>query len=197
MIDLEAQLRRIDQELRAIGVAFAVVGGLAVSVRAEPRLTRDADLAVAVNGDEEAEALVRQLSARGYGVVALVEQEATGRLSTVRLGHGAADGVVVDLLFASCGIEPEIVASAEQVTVVSGLALPVASVGHLIAMKLLARDDRRRPLDADDLRSLRAIAHDRDWAVAADAVALIGERGYARGRDLHAALNTLRIDDAY
>lgn len=57
-----------------------------MSVRAEPRLTRDADLAVAVNGDEEAETLVRQLSAREYGVVALVEQEATGRLSTVRLG---------------------------------------------------------------------------------------------------------------
>lgn len=87
---------------------------------------------------------------------------------------------MVDSLFASCGIEPEIVASAEQVAVVSGLVLPVASVGHLIAMTLLARDNRRRPLDADDLRSLRATARDRDWAVAADAVAFVGERGYAR-----------------
>lgn len=197
MIDLEAELRRIDAELRAMGAAFAVVGGLAVSVRAEPRLTRDADLVVAVNGDDEAEAVVRALSARGYRVVALVEQEATGRLSTVRLGHGSVDGVVVDLLFASCGVESEIVAAADQVAVVSGFVLPVASVGHLIAMKLLARDDRRRPLDADDLRSLRAIAQDGDWTVASEAVALIVERGYARGRDLPAALRALRTSGAY
>ncbi|MFN0089736.1 MAG: nucleotidyl transferase AbiEii/AbiGii toxin family protein [Acidimicrobiales bacterium] len=197
MIDLEAQLRRIDAELCAIGAAFAVVGGLAVSVRAEPRLTRDADLAVAVNSDDEAEAVIRALSVRGYRVVALVEQEATGRLATVRLGHGPMDGVVVDLLFASCGIEREIVAAAEQVAVVSGFVLPVASVGHLIAMKLLARDDRARPLDADDLRSLRAIAQHKDWTVASDAVALIVERGYARGRDLRTALEALRADGAY
>lgn len=197
MIDLEVQLRRIDQELRAIGAAFAVVGGLAVSVRAEPRLTRDADLAVAVSGDEEAEDLVRQLLARGYGVVAAAERQATGRLSTVRLGHGSAEGVVVDLLFASCGIEAEIVAAADQVAVVTGLVLPVACVGHLIAMKLLARDDRRRPLDADDLRSLRDMAQDGDWSVAAEAVALITERGYARGRDLRVALTTLHVHGAY
>ncbi len=48
---------------------------------------------------------MRQLLARGYGVVAAVEQEVTGRLSTVRLGHGSTVGVVVDLPFASCGIE--------------------------------------------------------------------------------------------
>jgi hypothetical protein len=83
MIELEAQLRRIDVELRTIGIAFAVVGGLAVSVRAEPRLTRDADLAVAVLDDQQAEELVRLLQQRGYNVVAAVEQAATGRLATV------------------------------------------------------------------------------------------------------------------
>ena len=36
--------------------------------------------------------------------------------------------------------------------------MPVASTGHLIAMKLLARDDRRRPADYDDLRSLAEVA---------------------------------------
>ncbi|MFN0029998.1 MAG: nucleotidyl transferase AbiEii/AbiGii toxin family protein [Acidimicrobiales bacterium] len=197
MIDLEAELRRIDQELRAIGAAFAVVGGLAVSVRAEPRLTRDADLAVAVTGDEQAEAVVRELVARGYVVVAAVEQTATKRLLTIRLGRGPTVGVVVDLLFASCGIEPEIVEAAEPIAVLADLALPVACVGHLIAMKLLARDDRRRPLDADDLRALKEIAHDTDWDVAQVAVDLITSRGYTRGRDLQASLSTLRLSGAY
>jgi hypothetical protein len=37
------------------------VGGLAISVRSDPRLTRDADLAVSVADDQEAEALMRSL----------------------------------------------------------------------------------------------------------------------------------------
>lgn len=197
MIDLEAQLRRIDRELRSLGSPHAVVGGLAVSVRAEPRMTCDADLAVAVADDREAEALVRGLVDRGYAMVAAIEQEATGRLATVRLGHGSASGVVVDLLFASCGIEPEIVAAAEPISVVQGLVLPVATVGHLIVMKLLARDDRRRPIDSDDLRSLRDVALDGDWILARDAARLVSQRGYARGRDLVADVGVLQDRGAY
>jgi hypothetical protein len=105
--------------------------------------------------------------------------------------------VVVDLLFASCGIECEIVAAAETLAIVPDLVLPVASVGHLVAMKLLARDDRRRPLDADDLTALRDVASADDWRVAHQAVELIVERGFARGRDLAAALKSLRVDGAY
>jgi hypothetical protein len=41
----EAALRRIAADLRELGRRFALVGGLAVSARTEPRLTRDADLA--------------------------------------------------------------------------------------------------------------------------------------------------------
>jgi hypothetical protein len=39
--------------VRPADVAVAVVGGIAVSVRAEPRFTRDLDLAVAVENDED------------------------------------------------------------------------------------------------------------------------------------------------
>lgn len=192
-----AELRRIVDSLTSHRRGFALVGGLAVSTRAEPRLTRDADLAVSVADDEDAEALIRSLLAFGYQLVALVEQEATGRLATVRLAPADGGPVVTDLLFASSGIEAEIVAGAELLVIVAGLEVPVASVGHLIAMKLLARDDRRRPADADDLRSLSVIATETDWAVAGDAVALIEARGYARDRDLAAALRKLRADGAY
>jgi hypothetical protein len=92
----EAALRRIVADLLALRRRFALVGGLAVSVRAEPRLTRDADLAVLVTDDRDAEGLVR---ARGWGVVAAVEQNAAGRLATIRLAR-SGDGVrgaVVDL----------------------------------------------------------------------------------------------------
>jgi len=176
---------------------FAIVGGLAVSIRAEPRLTRDSDFAVSVANDAEAEALVRSLAASGYVAIALVEHEAVGRLATARLRADDDGGRIVDLLFASSGIEREVVASATVEPVSTSVSLPVATIGHLIALKLLARDDRRRPQDADDLRALADVALDTDWSVAAESVGLIAERGYARGRDLAASLDVLRTDGAY
>lgn len=71
----------------------ALVDGLAVSARSEPRFTRDVALAVSVGSDADAEALVRRLVGSGYRVAAQIEQEATGRLATVRLLP--IDGAVV------------------------------------------------------------------------------------------------------
>jgi hypothetical protein len=71
---LEDALRQISTHLTEVHLPFALVGGLAVSVHSEPRFTRDADLAVAVTSDAEAEALVRDLRSRGYGIEAIVEQ---------------------------------------------------------------------------------------------------------------------------
>jgi predicted nucleotidyltransferase len=190
---LAARLAATATDLAALEVPFALVGGLAVSVRAEPRFTRDADLAVAVDDDSDAERVIAALRLRGYEVIALVEQLATHRLATVRLeALGDEQRIVTDLLFASSGIEPEIVSAADALAVIPGLVLPVASVGHLIATKLLARDDRRRPADADDLRSLATVASDQDWSEAEDAVALIEHRGFHRNRDLAASLRRLR-----
>ena len=197
MNPLAKSLGRIAGDLEQRGQRFAVVGGLAVSARAEPRLTRDADLVVAAADDASVERLIRDLRAGGYQTDLLVEQEATGRIATVRLTHPLDGGLVVDLLFASSGIEDEIVAHAEELQLTAELALPVASAGHLIATKLLARDDRHRPADADDLRALAEVADDRDWALAQQAVALIAERGYSRGRDLETALQELRSSGAY
>lgn len=86
------------------------------------------------------------------------------------------------------GIEPEVVVAAELLEVFPGGTVPVAQMGHLIALKLLARDDRTRPQDAADLRALRDVAPEAEIARARLAVSLIHQRGYARGRDLAAAL---------
>jgi predicted nucleotidyltransferase len=190
---LEQGLRAVTADVTAAGYGFALVGGLAVSARAEPRLTRDADLAVAVESDESAEALVRELRSRLYEPTAAVQHDVSGRLASVRLERKVNDRVLVtDLLFASCGIEPEIVADAQMLVLVPELELPVATVGHLIAMKLLARDDRNRPTDADDLAALARVATTGDWRDATEAVRLINERGFDRGRNLVEALTELR-----
>jgi hypothetical protein len=190
--ELEAALRRICADLTRTESRFALVGGLAVSARAEPRFTRDADLAVAVASDAEAERLVRGLRADGYQVEALVEQEAVGRLATVRLaGSVDSPGPVVDLLFASSGIEGEVVADAEPIELLPQLTLGVATIGHLLALKVLARDDQTRPQDLGDLRVLLQVAQPIEIARARDALQLIASRGYDRGRNLLAEFEQL------
>lgn len=184
---LEAGVRRIVGVLRDLKVDFAVVGGLAVSAQTEPRFTRDADLALSVRSDQEAEKLVVELRGRGYEVDATVEQTAVDRLATVRLlPPDVPDRVpVIDLLFASSGIEPELVAMADSLEVFPKLFLPVARVGHLLALKLLARAEGR-PQDEIDLHALLAVASSEDRGLAEEALRMIAERGFQRGKDLAA-----------
>ena len=105
--------------LGSIDRRWALVGALAVSARTEPRFTRDVDAAVATTDDADAEAVVRQFSAQGYAVFSIVEQAALKRLATARLSRQTAAGeasVIVDLLFASSGIEPEVAQQAESIS---------------------------------------------------------------------------------
>ena len=175
--------------LRQENVKGCIVGGLAVSARCDPRFTRDVDIAVAVDTDEKAESLIHALASHGLRMAGLVEQEAVGRLAMARLS--TEDGLSVDLLIASSGIETEVVTKAETLEVVQGVLLPVARTGHLIALKLLSVAPGRET-DAADLRNLAAVATEEEWNLASEAVAQIQERGFARGRQLDSELHTLR-----
>jgi hypothetical protein len=93
----------------------------------------------------------------------------------------------LDPLFASSGIEPEIVAAADTIEAVPGFSVPVARPAHLVALKVLARDDRTRPHD----RELAALLGHADGAAlqeAREALTLVTRRGYNRTRDLLAML---------
>jgi len=188
---LEAALRLASRDIQQAGLRWAVVGGIAVSVRTEPRFTRDLDLAVAVDADAQAKALVAHLLDLGYRTLASLEQTETSRLATVRLiAPGETEtGVVVDLLFASSGIEPEVVAAAEGIRVFSRLVVPVASLEHLLALKVLARDDTRRPQDRVDIAALLHNASAEQIEEARKALRLITERRFNRDRDLDAELD--------
>jgi len=86
--------------------------------------------------------------------------------------------------WALVGIEHEVALGADSVEVLAGLRIPVARIGHLMALKLLARDDRRRPQDLDDLRSLWRESTAADLVDAREAVGIIEGRGYHRERKL-------------
>ena len=170
--------------------AIALVGGIAVSVRTEPRFTRDLDFAVAVADDSEVDAYVFRLRQVGYET-ATVLQHASDRIATVRLKRSARSPFV-DLLFQTAGIEREIVEDSRPLDVGGGVITSVARVGHLVALKLLSRDDDTRPSDRGDLVALAKVADADEWTRAERAVEQIHERGFARGRDLHAALASWR-----
>jgi hypothetical protein len=179
-------LAQILARLEEQGAKAALLGGLAVSAWTEPRFTRDVDLAVAAQSDADAERLVHQLQQRGYGLLATVEQTLAGRLATARLlppGENE-EGMIVDLLFASSGIEPEIVAAASSIDIGASTAVCIARPGHLVALKLLAYDAITRPQDALDLRALKMVIDSEEVQLARDACLLIMQRGYHRGREL-------------
>lgn len=182
-------LRLTAEVLNALGPPWALVGGLAVSVRGEPRFTRDIDIAVAVADDAAAEHLVAELKSRGFAVRLVLEQQALGRLATVRLlapGEGES-GIVVDVLFASSGIEPEVCAAAEPLEIDHGFTVPVATVGHLIAMKVLSVSPSRLQ-DEIDLQGLIANATAVECRRARAAASRIEAVGASRGRALSVEL---------
>lgn len=189
MTPLGAALRSISGSLIRESAAFALVGGLAVSARTEPRFTRDIDLAVASATDAAAEDLVRRLLQDGWTIDAITEQDAVGRLATVRLQppRDVGTAAVIDLLFASSGIEAELVRDAEFLEVFPDVVVPVATVAGLMVLKALAAGPAR-PQDDVDLAALIAVATARDRNGARQLAELVVERGFHRDRDLVAEL---------
>jgi hypothetical protein len=188
---VESALRRAAADLNAAGVRWALVEGLAVSARAIPRFTKDLDFAIAVESDAEAEEVVRRLDARGYRPVELLEQDYVKRLSGVRL-EGRGSDIIVDLLFASSGIENEVVSSADLLEVLPRLTIPVATTAHLIALKVLAG----RTQDLTDLGHLIPEATPADLDNARKAAMLIQGRGFNREQDVVADLEQLIVDSS-
>ena len=192
MIVIEQLLQQLTRFFAKANRRWALVGGLAVSVRARPRFTNDLDLAVAVDTDQEAESLVYALTMQSYRVLLCLEHERVSRLSTVRLLPPGQDeeGIIVDLLFASSGIERELTEAATPLEVLPGVSVPVATLGHLLAMKLLAMDDVIRPQDRIDILAMLEFADAEELARAHEAIDLITARGYDRSKNLRERLTS-------
>jgi predicted nucleotidyltransferase len=185
---IESALATIAHDLSAADKRFALIGGIAISVRAEVRFTRDVDVAVAVVDDAEAEELVYTLSNSGYRPVASVEQEARKRLATIRLL--SPHRIKVDLLFASTGIEIETVRRAENVFLPGVGDIPIAKAEELLAMKVLSMTDTRLQ-DRIDAQHLILYNPELDLDRVRENLHLITARGFHRRQNLNAKLDAL------
>jgi hypothetical protein len=84
-----------------------------------------------------------------------------------------------------------VVAAGEAIDLLPQFTMKVARTGHLIALKVLSRDDESRPQDLVDLRALLRVASDEELTRARGSLALISARGYHRGRDLVSEMHRL------
>jgi predicted nucleotidyltransferase len=154
------------------------------------RTTNDLDLAVVVNDDSEAESIVKTLIGLGYRAELLLESDVSGRLATVRMISAGEREVFVDLLFASTGIEREVVEGASAIEIFPDLTLQVASRSALIALKVLSANPKTRLKDIIDLQNLLSDAVPNEVVIARHLLGLITERGYNRNKDLQKDLDS-------
>lgn len=114
---------------------------------------------------------VNRLQVSCYALASLVEQDYVNRLATARLVRPkvGTSSAFIDLLFANVGIEDEIVRRADPLKVLPDVFMPVASIAHLIALKVLAGSHQ----DLTDLGYLISAATEADLDEARTSVAKI------------------------
>lgn len=186
---LEEHAKSVARHLNALGVKYAVVGGLAVAFRAVIRTTNDLDLAVVAENDAHVESIVQTLIGLGYRAETLLESDVSGGLMTVRMISVGEREIFIDLLFATTGIEKEVVGSSNLIEVFPGLTIPVASRSSLIALKVLSANTTTRTRDIDDLQHLLKNSKPDEVDTSRNLLHLITERGYNRDKDLLAELD--------
>jgi hypothetical protein len=97
--------------------------------------------------------------------------------------------VFVDLLFASSGIEPEVVESSTTIEIFPGLSPQVASRSALIALKVLSANPQTRVKDIIDLQNLLDNSVPNEIADARQLPDLMTQRGFNRNKDLQKELD--------
>lgn len=153
----DKQFARVVQDLENTGCRFALVGALALGVRATPRFTKDIDFAVAVSGNATMHDVLRPLLAsKRYELLKSPEGRlpASDTQPMVALQPVGEHRFVVDLLFNLCGIEDKVVQRATPIEVFPGVTVRVATRADLIAMKTLSLDDATRAQDRIDISHL-------------------------------------------
>lgn len=187
MSSIERALAHIGRSLDEIGLPWALVGALAVAARAEARATLDVDVAIAADDPAGAADVVSRLRNLGYRW----HRDFGGTMTSFVVPAGPPAGLRLDVLFSLTGIETEVAHRAERIEVLPGLSLPVAQLGDLIALKLLAAGEPGREHDWRDLRALAATATPGDIAQTRSSIALMSARGRSAAGRLEARLERL------
>ena len=128
--------------LSDVGIDSIVIGGLAVAIWGEPRLTRDVDLKVLLQRDR-ADELVKALP-QGFRCIADQPEETLRRVGFLFVQDEA--GIRIDFLLAETGFDVEALSRKRQIEM-TGEHIAVCTAEDLIVYKLIST----RPRDHDDV----------------------------------------------
>ncbi len=131
---LYESVARLQIALAQAGIPSATIGGLAVMVWGDPRLTRDADLKVLLGRDEAARllaALPPDFQPQADAPEVMLQQ--LGFIFTQD-----ANQVRIDLLLADLGFDAEAIKRGRAVEVLPGLTITVCSPEDLLIYKMIS-----------------------------------------------------------
>lgn len=140
-------LRKLVDMLNALGIEFAIVGGVAVGLASTPRFTADID-AVLLDIDDRLEWLIEKLHSFGYKGRTSDPIGFARRTRVITLVDPGGTGI--DLMMGLLPFDTELVHACHKVNGADGLIVPVASPEYLVVMKAVAW----RTKDVEDIRQL-------------------------------------------
>ena len=143
----EALLQKIARGLDSRKIPYMLIGGQAVLVYGEPRLTRDVDVTLGV-GPEKLDTILDWVRESGWRV--LVESAAAFVAQTYVLPCvDEASGIRIDFIFSISNFERQAIERAKSMEV-QGTPVRFASAEDVIIHKIVAG----RPRDIEDVRSI-------------------------------------------
>jgi hypothetical protein len=166
-------------------IAYALVGGLAVSLRGQPRVTADVDMVIAIDLDRALQ-IVDELNNSKFAPLFSGVADVIQRSFILPIRHRDT-GVKVDLAIGLSGFEQQAIQRANIVEV-GGCPTKVATAEDLVIMKVLAG----RPQDEQDLAGLvvtQSSSFDWDYCIH-----VARELSEVLGQDLVKRVIALRVD---
>jgi hypothetical protein len=146
MPNLFTAIQKLQERLSDASIPSVVIGGVAVGIWGDPRVTRDADLKTLLERNE-ADRLLAVLAP--YYISLLPDpREALRRQAMVFIQD--ADGIRLDLLLADTPYDVIAIQRGRDVEVQSGVTLRVCSPEDLVIYKLISP----RPRDYEDVRGV-------------------------------------------
>lgn len=167
MLVFEALLERIAQGLDSRSIPYMVIGGQAVLVYGEPRLTRDVDVTLGV-GPEKLPSILQWVDEIGWHVLVDSPADFVARTFVLPCADPSS-GIRIDLVFSLSPYERQAIQRARSVKV-GNATVRFAAVEDLIIDKVVAG----RPRDLEDVRSILRkrpaldVNHVRTWLAKID-----------------------------
>jgi predicted nucleotidyltransferase len=184
---LQTTLADAAEFLRSEGISYALIGGMAASLRGQTRATADVDLVIDSDVVRALD-LVARLDQSAFRPLFDQVAEVVERAFILPLRHRQTN-IKVDMSLGLSGFEQKLIGRAELLNI-SGTIISVVTAEDLLVMKILAG----RPQDVRDTEGIVAAQSKRlDWDYCLNIARELGE---ALNQDLIGPIQSMREENS-